>query len=142
MRNYGCAMLVALLVTGAAAGCGGEEALTKSEFLKEGNAICAKGSKEIEAAAEKAFGKKEPSKKAITKFAEDEAIPSVEDQVSGIRDLKPPKADEEKVKKILDAVDEALSKAKDDPSIFASGKDPFADANKQSAAYGLTKCAE
>ena len=46
------------------------------------------------------------------------------------------------MKKILDTVDEALSKAKDDPAIFASGKDPFADANRQAAAYGLDKCAE
>ena len=141
MKNHLCATAVALLAAGAVAGCGGEEALTKSEFLKQGNAICAKGSKKIEDGAKK-LGSEEPSKKVVTKFAEDTLIPSVEDQLSGLRDLKPPKADEEKVKKILDAADEALSKTKDDPTVLTSSDDPFMEANKQAEAYGLAKCAE
>lgn len=142
MRKYGCASVVVLLAAGAAAGCGGEEALTKSEFLKQGNAICAKGTKKIEAAAKKTFAKGEPSKKEITKFAEDEAIPAVEKQVSDLRELEPPKDDKDKVKKIVDSADGALSKAKDDPAILASDKDPFAEANKLASDYGLKKCAE
>ncbi len=141
MKNYGCAMVAALLATGAAAGCGGEEALTKSEFLKQGNAICAKGSKKIEDGAKK-LGDGKPSKEVVTKFAEDTLIPSVEDQLSELGDLKPPKADEDKVKKILDAADEALTKTKDDPTVLTSSDDPFKEANKQAEAYGLTKCAE
>lgn len=141
MKNHGCATAVALLAAGAVAGCGGEEALTKSAFLKQGNAICAKGSKKIEDGAKK-LGSGKPSNKVVTKFAEDTLIPSVEDQLSDLRDLKPPKADEEKVKKILDAADEGLSKTKDDPTVLTSSDDPFKEANKQAEAYGLAKCAE
>ena len=142
MRKYGCATVVVLLAAGAAAGCGGEEALTKSEFLKQGNAICAKGGKQIDAAAEKTFSKGEPSKKEITKFAEEDAIPNIDKQVSDLRELEPPKDDKDKVKKILDSADDALKKVKDDPAIFAAGKDPFADTNKLALDYGLKRCAE
>ena len=133
----GCALIAAFAI-----GCGGsDDTLTKAEFLKQGNAICAKGNKEIDAAANKTFKKgQEPSKAQITKFAEDTLIPSVEEQVSGLRDLNPPSADEDQVNKILDEADSALDKTKDDPSIFASNQDPFKKANQLATDYGLKAC--
>ena len=51
-----------------ATGCGGSSsssttstALTKSEFLAKGNAICAKGNKTISQAAKQTFGNSKPS---------------------------------------------------------------------------------
>jgi hypothetical protein len=132
------------LVATAAIGCGGDddEALTKAEFLKQGNAICAKGNKEIDAGANKTFEKgKQPSKAQITKFAEDTLIPSVESQIDQLRDLKPPSADEDQVNKILDEAESALDETKDDPSVFATNKDPFKKANSLAGAYGLKECA-
>ena len=129
----------------AAIGCGGDddEALTKAQFLKQGNAICKKGNKEIDKAAKKTFtSNKRPSTAEITKFAEDTLIPSVEEQISGIRDLNPPSADEDQVDSILDEAESALDKTKADPSIFANEKnDPFKKANQDAKAYGLTECA-
>ncbi len=131
------------LVAMAAIGCGGDddEALTKAQFLKQGNAICAKGNKEIDAAANKTFEKgQEPSKAQVTNFAEDTLIPSVEGQIDGLRDLSPPSADEDQVNKILDEAESALDETKDDPSVFADNKDPFKKANQLAGQYGLKEC--
>jgi hypothetical protein len=136
-------MVACALAATAAIGCGGsdDDSLTKAEFLKQGNAICAKGNKEIDKAANKTFEKgQQPTKAQITKFAEDTLIPSVEEQIDGLRDLSPPSADEDKVNAILDEAESALDETKDDPSIFAANKDPFKKANQLANQYGLTEC--
>ena len=134
----------ALLATGLlASGCGGDDdELTKAEFLKQGNAICANGNKEIDAAADKAFSSNQrPSNAEVKKFAEDTLIPSVEGQIDDLRDLTPPSADEDQVNAILDEDDTALDETKADPTIVASGQDPFKKANQLAKSYGLTECA-
>lgn len=140
---YGGLCLAVLALGLVAAGCGGgDDALTKSEFLKQGNAICKKGNKVIDSAANKAFpSNQQPSDAEITKFAEDTAIPEIQKEIDGIGDLNPPSADEDKVNAILDEAQVALDKAKADPLIFASNNDPFVKANKLANDYGLTECA-
>jgi hypothetical protein len=133
----------ALLAAGLlAAGCGGgDDNLTKAEFLKQGNAICKKGDKEIDKAADKTFtSKQRPSDATITKFAEDTVIPNVQGQIDGLRDLNPPSDDEDQVNAILDEAQSTLDETKDDPTIFASNQDPFKKANKLAKDYGLTEC--
>lgn len=145
MRGAMKATFVAAALGGAVlGGCGGDDdkALSKAEFLKQGNAICDKGNKKLSAAAEEAFGKKsQPTKQDIAKFAEEEAIPAVESQLSDLRALEPPKADKAEVDKILATADAALKKAKADPAVFA-GSDPFEEANRMAGDYGLEKCAQ
>lgn len=140
---YGGLCLAVLALGLVAAGCGGgDDALTKSEFLKQGNAICKKGNKVIDSAANKAFpSNQQPSDAEITKFSEDSAIPEIQKEIDGIGDLNPPSADEDKVNAILDEAQVALDKAKADPLIFASNNDPFVKANKLANDYGLTECA-
>jgi hypothetical protein len=143
-RLSGGLLLTAVLSVGiVVAGCGGgDDALTKSEFLKQGNAICKKGNKEIDQSANKTFSKNQrPTKAEITKFAEDTLIPSAEEQIAGLRDLNPPSADEDQVNAILDEADSALDETKADPAIVASNKDPFKKANQLAKSYGLNECA-
>ena len=123
-------------------GCGGgDDELTKAEFLKQGNAICKKGDKEIDQAADKTFtGNQRPSTAEIKKFAEGTVIPNVQEQIDAIRDLNPPADDEDQVNAILDEAQSTLDKTKDDPTIFASNQDPFKKANKLAKDYGLTEC--
>ena len=136
------ACLLAAVAFGAV-GCGGDDdELTKAEYLKQGNAICKAGNKEIDAAAEKAFSSNQrPSNAEVKKFAEDTLIPSVEGQIDDLRDLTPPSADEDQVNAILDEADTALDETKADPAIVASGQDPFKKANQLAKSYGLTECA-
>lgn len=127
----------------AAAGCGGgEDQLTKAEFLKQGNAICQQGNKAFYSAADKAFdGSQHPTKAQITKFAKDSGIPNLQGQVDDIRALTPPSEFEDEVDAFLAAAQSGLDKAKADPAIFASGKDPFKEEVKLAKSYGLDECA-
>jgi hypothetical protein len=123
-----------------AAGCGGggDDNLTKSEFVAQGNAICKKGNQQLNAAG-KALGK-HPTKAQFTSFTTDTLIPSIESQASQIRALKEPSADEDQVNAILDEVDAAVAKLKANPALITTNADPFAKANKMANAYGLTVC--
>jgi hypothetical protein len=138
-----------------AAGCGGGDdttsttaALTKAEFLKQGNQICREGNKEINAG----FGefldknhlhKKEPTKAQKEEVAETVVLPGIAKQVEGVAGLEPPSGEEDKVDAIVESAEESLEKAEEDPAAFVSeeGNDVFAETNKLASAYGLTACA-
>jgi hypothetical protein len=139
---YGGLCLTVLAVVLFATGCGdSDDALTKSEFLKQGNAICKKGNQEIDRVGQQTLGgNKEPTKAELTTFSEDTLIPVVQGEIDGLRDLEPPSDDEDQVNAILDEAQGALDQAKDDPTIFASNADPFKKANKLANDYGLTEC--
>ena len=136
----------AVVLALAAAGCGGgsdDNAPTKAEFARKANAICAKGNRTIEAAANRTFTTKAPPPKSEQiAFVKKDVLPSVESQVSDIRALTPPKGDEDRVKAILDSADQAIAKTKKNPQLATEeGKnDPFAPANKLARQYGLKTC--
>ena len=144
-----------LAVALVAAGCGSSSSdttasLTKAEFLKQGNAICAAGNKEINAEFEKFFKEKEFSKKKqptqaqLEEAAEEIAVPSIRKQIDGIRALGAPSGEEEQVNEIIDAAEEALEEAEEDPAALVNEENGnlFAKANKLTNAYGLTACGE
>ena len=148
-RGMMLAATLALVVV--AAGCGSSKskstvttpALTKSEFLKKGNAICKKGNQQISQVAHKVFPnrKARPSRAQMIKFATDTVIPSVQGQISGVKALGAPQGDEAKVNAIVTTAQAALDRAKKDPALLESNKStPFAKANKLAKAYGLTVC--
>jgi hypothetical protein len=131
----------------AVAGCGGSStssttstALTKSEFLAQGNAICAKGNKTISQATKK-FGHKKPSQAQLNKFATQTLIPTIQQEINGVKALAPPTGDEAKVSAIVTSAQAALNRAKANPTILTgNGPSPFAATNKLAKSYGLTKC--
>lgn len=134
--------------TTGASGASGTQgaALSKSEFLAQGNAVCAKGNKEINAEAKKIFTQGQaPSQATQEKFVTDTVIPNIQGQIDAIEALSPPSGDEGQVKAITDAAQSALDKAKADPSLLTDQgggqSDPFAEANKLGKAYGLDACA-
>jgi hypothetical protein len=125
-----------------AAGCGSsnDNEISKSEFLKKGNAICKKGNKEIEQTANKTF-KGQPSPAELKKFATDTLIPNVRSQLDQIKALGAPKGDKDQVDAILNEANAALAKGEKDPTILTNEKkDPFKKANKLARDYGLTVC--
>jgi hypothetical protein len=149
------ACLVALAVVAAGCGGGNDEttttaSITKAQFLKQGNAICAKGNTEIEEGFESFFKKsnlkknEEPSKAEIEEVAETVAVPGVEKQIEGLRALGAPEGEEEQVDEILTAAEEAVEKVEEDPvALLSEGNNAaFAKVNKMARAYGLTVCAE
>jgi hypothetical protein len=154
------ALLAALATLALVAGCGGgsdsnssTEATaaspTKAEFLKQGNAICAKGNKEIgegfeEFGKEHGFSKQsKPTQPELEEAAEEILIPKIRQELDGIRALGAPSGEEAEVEAILAAAEEGLEKGEEDPgAMIEEGEGPFAKANKLSREYGLVKCGE
>jgi hypothetical protein len=146
------AALAALALVVAGCGSSGSStestsSLTKAEFVKKGNAICAEGSKEINQGFEKfakenGFSeKKQPSQAELEEAVETIVIPGIRKEIEGIRALGPP---DEEAEAVLDAAEEALEKGEENPSLLAKEESagPFAKVNKLSREYGLTKCGE
>jgi hypothetical protein len=150
MKRNWMILLAGLLATGLiAAGCGGDdddddggdggEALTKEEFLAEGNAICEAGNAELEqASSELQSG---PGSPQFDAFISDTFIPNVQGQIDEIRALEPPEEDADTVNGILDDAEGVLDEIEADPATFGQGGDPFAEVNTQLNDYGLTACA-
>lgn len=144
--GYSLVLVSILAVAVPAAGCGSSKkkthALTKSEFLAKGNAICRKGNQQINAVGNRVFSRKhKPTKAQALKFAKDTIIPSVQSQINGVRALGAPAGDKAKVSAIVNAAQSALDKAKKNPIVLTqNGPDPFKKANQLSKAYGLTVC--
>jgi hypothetical protein len=134
-------LLFALLVSG----CGGsdDEALSKSAFVKQGNAICQEATEEREKmladfvkTADPNGNKEELQEKAVTQI-----LPIYEEAAVKIEDLGAPAGDEAKVEAIVDAMEEAAAKVEANPQSAAVGDLPFRKANKAAESYGLKACA-
>ena len=137
------------------AGCGSSDdndsttALSKAEFVKQGNAICRKGNEEIEEgfeefAKEKNLGKnKEPSEADFEEAAETVLVPGVSKQIDGLRALGAPEGDEGEVDQLLTGAEEALEEIEGDPAkATEENGGPFVKVNKEAREYGLTVCGE
>jgi hypothetical protein len=122
---------------------GAQAALTKSQFLAKGNAICKKGNQAINKAAHEQFTQgQKPSQSQVQDFVTTTVIPNIQEQITAIGALPPPSGDEAQVKKIVDDAQASLDKGKQDPALLAgNGPDPFKDVNQETKAYGLTACA-
>lgn len=142
----------ALVAALAVAGCGSSDDdsssddtstdITKAQFVEQANAICAGSNKAIDTAAKKVFGNGQPTQAEFESFINSTALPQVETQITAIHELGIPAGEEDQVNEILDSADSALADAKSDPTTMADqANDPFADANKLAAAYGLNECA-
>jgi hypothetical protein len=153
------ALLAAVLAIAlVAAGCGSssdttgsteptESSLTKTEFLKKGNAICAAGNKEIEEGFESFAHEnnlsqnQKPSDAEFEEISETVLAPAVSGQIEGLRALGAPEGDEGELDELLSNVEGTLEEVEENPAMLGE-KDPFAAVNKEAQAYGLTACGE
>jgi|MicForSoiPHH12_O_1018301.scaffolds.fasta_scaffold01282_1 hypothetical protein len=113
-------------------------ALSKPQFLAQGNAICAQGNQSL-AAPDKALGN-QPSRAQITTFVSSTFAPDIQSQIEGIRALGAPSGDQVTVSNMLDAAQADLNKIKSNPALLAGGAG-FADFARLAHSYGLTACA-
>jgi hypothetical protein len=151
------ALLIAVAAVAlVAAGCGSDDsttgstaALTKAEFLKQGNAICEAGNKEINAEFEKFFKenefskKNQPTKTDFEEGAEEIVIPSIRKQIDELKELEAPEGEEEKFETLFENAEAQLEKGEEDTSLLTDeNNDLFAGVNKEAKALGLGSCAE
>ena len=91
-----------------AAGCGGDDddggdALTKEEYVAQGNEICEDGNAELEQSAD--FDFSDPA--ALEAFVTDTFVPNIQGQIDDLREGIP-EDDEDEVNEILDEAELAL----------------------------------
>ena len=112
MRWAPVALLVSLL---AASGCGGDDRLSRAEYVREADAICEKYEKRLEEV-------REPQSLAEVPGYVDEARPVVEEGISELRDLEPPEDVQPKVDRWLSKNEQNLARI-DDLSEAAEAND-------------------
>ena len=122
-------------------------ALTKGQFVKAANQICANGNKEIQAeteawAEEHGIGEQGPSEAQAAEAAETIVIPSVSAQVEEIGALTPPEEEAAAVEAFVENAESALADLEDEPSAIAEEPGPFEDVNAEAKALGLPACGE
>ncbi|MBK6767455.1 MAG: hypothetical protein IPG72_00115 [Ardenticatenales bacterium] len=145
-RTMSCAALSALALA-AVAGCavspesGGT--LSREEFLKQGNTICAEGNAEVAAAVPESEVPGPPSGPEGEAFFQTIVTVSKK-QMDGVEALKAPADLKPEVDSILSDARAILAdiEAKGSEELFASEEDPFAAVNERLKAIGLTECAE
>jgi hypothetical protein len=122
--------------------------LTKAEFIKQGNAICAAGNEELDSqfeefSEENDIGEnEEPSQELQEEAAETILVPGVSTQLEELRALGTPEGDGGEADAILTGAEEALEEIEDDPSKAFDAGTGFDQVNKESREYGLTVCGE
>ncbi|MDP9228733.1 MAG: hypothetical protein M3M99_06705 [Actinomycetota bacterium] len=152
MKKTHWLLALALAIGLIAAGCGDDDddgdsgdALTKQEYIAQGNAICEQGDQEIEAAFEQAApANTQPTPEQIESVVTETLIPSVQGQIDDLKALPAPEGDEDTLNAIYDDAQTALDGIEADPASVASedSPDPFADVNQRIGEYGLTACAD
>jgi hypothetical protein len=145
------AALVALAAIVAGCGNGGDTTeetvtLTKTEFIKQGDAICKQGNdaseKEAEEFAEENdFDLEKASKEQLEEAVGEVLVPNLEQQVEELDALGAPKGDEDKVEAIIASLEEATGEIEDDPGIVFKG-DVLKKPSKLADEYGFKVCGE
>ena len=97
------------------AGCGGDDRLTREEFISEADAICEEFDQRLEDVPEP------ESADDVERFA-DEARPVIEDGLAELRAFQPPEELEEQWNELMDKNDDALEML-DDLSQAAASAD-------------------
>jgi hypothetical protein len=143
----GTALAAALLL----AACGDDDdggdddgavALSKEEYLAEGDRICARGTELMAQEALERFEGEQPSRQEAEDFGQEVVVPTLTDQLGQLRDLPAPEGDQETVDQIYDGVDEGIDALESDPGVFVEPNTggAFDDANRLAQAYGFTQC--
>lgn len=139
--------LVAGALALAASACGGEDALSKEEFQKQGNAICAKYDKQIEDISTPTSVEEVPA--YVNK-----ALPIVERQIEDMKELNPPEEDQETFDALIAEAEKTVragrelgeaAEAKDDAAIeqtLNEGNTASDRADEHATELGLTDCVD
>jgi F0F1-type ATP synthase membrane subunit c/vacuolar-type H+-ATPase subunit K len=141
------AIAATLAVGLAAAGCGSSSnkinnasataALSRPQFLAQGNAICAHGNQTL-ATAEKALGK-QPSEAQFKAYIASTFVPTIQSQIDGLRALGAPSTDQANITNMLDVAQTDLNQVKSNST--ALNEKTFTNFAKLAHPYGLTTCA-
>jgi hypothetical protein len=122
-------------------------ALSKTEFIKQGDAICTKGSESIETEANEFAKENNVNTKKPTKAQKEEVIvavvaPDLRKQAEEIAELGTPSGEEAEVEAIVAAVEGAADELEETPSLLFASKSPLSKASELSSKYGFKVCGQ
>jgi hypothetical protein len=136
-----------------AAGCGGgsgdsstsANAIPKAVFITKTDAVCSAGNKRMEVAfahfLEENKNTRHPSKAEYETLVGKVVVPNVKREIKEIRALGAPEGDEDRVDAILEALEEGVETAEDDPKAAVSSSEAiFGISSRLGKEYGLEVC--
>jgi NH3-dependent NAD+ synthetase len=132
-------------------GCGGGEdssdanAISKQAFIKKADAVCQQSNKRMEAAfvdflnAHKNI--KKPSRSDYERLVGEVLVPNIRREIKEIQALGTPEDDGDRVDAMVDALEEGVETAENNPKAVANSSDAvFGIASRLAGEYGLTVC--
>jgi hypothetical protein len=143
-----CVMAIAIVAAGCGSGDDSTETvvLTKAEFIKQGDAICAKGSKQIEDEADEFAEENDidinnPSKGDQEEVIVTVVVPSLQTQADELSELGAPDGEEEKAEAMIAALEAGAEELEDEPgTLLENEADPLGGANKIAHEFGFKEC--
>jgi hypothetical protein len=156
------ALIAAVLAIALIAGCGGSDsettgasetssssedaggpALSKAEFVKQGNEVCTDAREDAEGKIGDFLADigDEPSEADQERLVTEVLAPSFEEIADGLSALTPPAGEEDGLAELVEALEDGTASVLDDPVAAVEG-DPYAEANEKAEAIGLDVCAE
>lgn len=145
MKLLSTTLVVLALV---AAGCGDDdddgqeaEAPTKSEFIEQGDKICADADQALADVAIEQYPEGPPTGEDAVAFAEDVFIPNLQGQHDDLAALTPPEGEEEVVADLLATLQAGIDEIAADPENFVRS-DALEDASAAAADFGFRSCGQ
>ncbi|HEV7483533.1 MAG TPA: hypothetical protein VGO13_10590 [Solirubrobacterales bacterium] len=147
-------MAIAIVAAGCGSGSDGSTdttvvVLTKTEFIKQGDAICAKGSETLSKEAEEFAEANNIDTSKPTKEQQEEVVttvvaPALQTQADELGELGAPKGEEEKTTAIIDALEAGAEELEDNPGALleSSGAGPLDKANELAKEFGFKSCGQ
>jgi hypothetical protein len=126
-----------------------EEGESKQTYVDRANHVCAAASQLTNDVLDAAYAdtaRSNPLPVERERMVVDQAAPVVRAEILVLRHLPEPPGDEEALRAIYDAMDQALAAVERDPGVFrfygqGTRDDPFSRPSELAAAYGLDVCA-
>lgn len=148
--------LAAVALVLIVAGCGGggdtsisTSTLSKEAFIKKADAICKKGSEQMQRGfavylrknKKSIIALRHPSKTDYEGLIEGVLIPTLEEEIKEIRALGAPRGDEKRIEEMLTALEEGIETAETNPkAVTHSSEAIFGIASRLGKEYGLEVC--
>lgn len=142
---------VGLLLVLSGCGGGGEEALTKKQYVRRANAICTRFSKNLSRESEAFSREHELNVAALNQHEREQIIlrvllPNVEERLDELKELPAPKGEEAKIAQIIGTLEVAQREARTHPvrsaAPIARRGEPFRMAMDMTAEYGIWLCGQ
>jgi hypothetical protein len=126
----------------------GAPALTKAEFIKQGDEICTKNVAKFAKAVTEFMNDNGidpnagPSQEQEEELLSEVVLPQFREEAEELDALGPPKGEEQEVEEIISGVEEIVAEGEEDPSTVTGSDDPFADVNQKAKDFGFKVCSQ